>query len=57
MNGPTCFSFRGSLRDTSRKYQILTTSNTITFIPKYYGAINIFITLDLCSNANKSFAR
>ena len=57
MNGPTCFSFRGSLRDTSRKYQILTTSNTITFIPKYYGAINIFITPDLCSNANKSFAR
>ena len=51
------FFFRVSLKDASRKYQILTTFNTITFIPKYYGVLNIFITPDLYSNANKSFAR
>lgn len=48
--------FRGSLRDASR-YQIQTTFNTINFIPKYYGASNIFITSDLYSNAEKSFVR
>ena len=48
--------FMGSLRDASR-YQILTTFETITFIPKYYGTSNIFITPDLYSNANKSFVR
>lgn len=52
---PTFF-FRGSLRDTSR-YQIQTTFNTINFIPKYYGASNIFITPDLYSNAKKTFVR
>ena len=29
----------------------------MTFIPKYYGTSNIFITPDLYSNANKSFVR
>ena len=56
MNGTTCFFFMGSLRDAPR-YQILTTFETITFIPKYYGTSNIFITPDLYSNANKSFVR
>ena len=51
------FFFKGSLRDASRKHKILTSFNAITFIPKYYGALNIFITPDLYSNANKSFVR
>ena len=50
------FVFRGSLRDASREYQILTSFNAITFIKKY-GALNIFVTPDLYSNANKSFDR
>ena len=50
------FFFRRSLKDAS-KYQILTTSNTITFIPKYYDTSNIFIMPDLYSNAKKSFFR
>ena len=55
-SSPACFFFRGSLRDASR-YQILTTFNIITFIPKYYGASNIFIMPDHYNNANKSFVR
>ena len=50
------FFFRGSLRDAWR-YQILTTFETVTLTPKYYGASNIFIMPDLYRNVKKSFVR
>ena len=36
-----------------RRYPILINHNTLSFIPKYYSALNIYITPDLYKGAKK----
>ena len=40
-----------------RRYPILINHNTLSFIPKYYDALNICITPDLYKRAKQSFVR
>ena len=59
---PGSFHNRATIREAaigrmSRKNQILLNLTSMTFMPRYYGASNIFITPDLYRDVNMSFVR